>query len=377
MALKKKFISYGKNVYGKEEINAVIKTLKRTTQMSSNVNLFERKLCKFFSKKYSLMVNSGTSALILAIKIFDFPKNSEIITPGLNFGTAVSSIILNDLQPVFVDIERDTLQINPDIIEKRISKKTRALLIPNLIGNIPDWIKIKKIAKKYKLKIIEDCAESHGVEYKGKKVGSIGDVGVFSFFSNKTITCGEGGMIVTNSFKLAKKARLLKNLAYGIKNRFMHSDIGFNYRMSNISAALGLGQLKNISSKLKEKKRIYSRYKKNLKNIKGIKIPKIKDRTSNFIMWLFNIYLEKNFPISRNELVKILEKKGIETRNAFVPINKQKVLIKKYKTYKRYNCINSNYIMNNGFYLPSGNNITNQQIDKICKIISTIALKSK
>ena len=127
MALKKKFISYGKNVYGKEEINAVIKTLKRTTQMSSNVNLFERKLCKFFSKKYSLMVNSGTSALILAIKIFDFPKNSEIITPGLNFGTAVSSIILNDLQPVFVDIERDTLQINPDIIEKRISKKTRAL----------------------------------------------------------------------------------------------------------------------------------------------------------------------------------------------------------------------------------------------------------
>ena len=157
----------------------------------------------------------------------------------------------------------------------------------------------------------------------------------------------------------------------------MHSDIGFNYRMSNISAALGLGQLKNISSKLKEKKRIYARYKKNLKNIKGIKIPEINNRTSSFIMWLFNIYLSKNFPISRNELVKILKKKGIETRNAFVPINKQKVLIKKYKTYKKYNCLNANYIMNNGFYLPSGNNITNQQIDKICKIISSIALKDK
>ena len=144
--------------------------------------------------------------------------------------------------------------MNVKEIEKRITRKTKAIMAVHLFGQSVDMDPILKIAKKYKLKIIEDCAESHGVEYKGKKVGSIGDVGVFSFFSNKTITCGEGGMVVTNSLKLAKKAKILKNLAYGTKDRFMHSDIGFNYRLSNISAALGLGQLKNIRTKLKEKR---------------------------------------------------------------------------------------------------------------------------
>jgi len=271
--------------------------------------------------------------------------------------------------PIPIDIEKETWQMDVRKIEEKINEKTKAIMVVHLFGQPVDMDPVLKISKKYGLKIIEDCAEAHGVEYKGKKVGSIGDVGAFSFFANKTITCGEGGMIVTNSKELAEKARSLKNLSYGEINKFMHTDIGFNYRMPNISAALGLGQFSQINKIFSEKKRIYNRYKKNLDNVKGIKIPKIKEWTTRYVMWVFNIYLDSNFPLTRNQLVEVLEKNNIETRNAFVPINKQKILVKKYGLFKEEDCPNANCIMENGFYLPSGNNIKNEEIDFICNSI--------
>jgi perosamine synthetase len=232
---------------------------------------------------------------------------------------------------------------------------------------------VVKIAKKYNLKIIEDCAESPGVEYKNKKVGSIGHVSAFSFYANKTITSGEGGMLVTNSKKLAIKAKSLKNLGYGRVNKFLHEYIGFNYRLPNLSAAIGLGQLENIKNILIKKKKIYQRYTSNLKDVKGINIPKIENWCTKYIMWVYNIYLDKTFPINRDILVKKLASWGIETRNSFVPINQQKVFLKKNRALKRKDCLNANFIMKNGFYLPSGNNIKNQDIDFICNKIKEIS----
>ena len=271
--------------------------------------------------------------------------------------------------PIPVDIEKETWQMDVNKIEEKINEKTKAIMVVHLFGHPVDMDPVLKISEKHNLKIIEDCAEAHGVEYKGKKVGSIGDIGAFSFFANKTITCGEGGMVVTNSKELAEKAKNLKNLSYGKVNKFIHDNIGFNYRLPNISAALGLGQFANIEKIFSEKKRIYSRYKKNLENVKGIKIPLVKDWATRYIMWVFNIYLDDNFPITRDELVKKLKEKNIETRNAFVPINKQPLLIKKYGLFKESDCPNANYIMNNGFYLPSGNTITNEEIDFVCSEI--------
>ena len=210
------------------------------------------------------------------------------------------------------------------------------------------------------------CSKKTGRYNKGKKVGSIGDIGAFSFYANKNITSGEGGMIVTNTARLAEKARSLKNLGYGKINKFMHENIGFNYRLPNISAAIGLAQLEKIEKIIDEKKRIYERYTRNLQNIKGINIPKIEKWVTRYIMWVYNIYLDKNFPISRDDLVRKLQEKGIETRNAFVPINKQIVLIEKYGLFQENECPNANFIMQNGFYLPSGNNLTNEDIDYIC-----------
>ena len=164
--------------------------------------------------------------------------------------------------PIPVDIEKETWQMDVKKVEEKINDKTKAIMVVHLFGHPVDMDPIIKISKKYNLKIIEDCAEAHGVEYKGRKVGSIGDVGAFSFFANKTITCGEGGMVVTNSKELAEKAKSLKNLAYGKVDKFVHEDIGFNYRLPNISAAIGLGQFNQIDKIFSEKKRIYERYKK-------------------------------------------------------------------------------------------------------------------
>ena len=335
----------------------------------SYVKKFEKVFSNFVNCKYGITTTSGTTALHLACKTLGIKKEDQVLVSSSTNMACAFSVDYCGAIPIPIDIERETWQMDVTKIEEKINEKTKAIMVVHLFGHPVDMDSVLKISKTHKLKIIEDCAEAHGVEYKGKKVGSIGDIGAFSFFSNKTITCGEGGMVVTNSKELAEKARSLKNLSFGEVNKFMHTDIGFNYRMPNISAALGLGQFAQINKIFSEKKRIYNRYKKNLNNVKGVRIPLIKEWATRYIMWVFNIYLDNNFPLTRDQLVKQLEKKNIETRNAFVPINKQKILIKKYGLFKEEDCPNANYIMDNGFYLPSGNNIKNEEIDFVCNKI--------
>ena len=205
-------ISYGKNVYNFEEINAVLKTLKNSTQMGTSVSKFESRIAKLFNKKFGLMVNSGSSALILALKVLNLKKDSEVIIPCLNFGTAISSIVLNNLKPVFVDCKVDTLQIDISKIENKINKKTKVLLIPNLIGNIPDWEKIKKIANKYKLFVIEDSADTLGATIKSKPTGKYSDISITSFYGSHIISCaGNGGMFLTNNKKFLDQAKVIRS----------------------------------------------------------------------------------------------------------------------------------------------------------------------
>ena len=196
-------IPYGLNVYNNEEINAVLKTLKNSTQMGKAVNLFENKISKLFSKKYGLMVNSGSSALLLALKAVNFKKGSEIIIPCLNFGTAISSITLSNLVPIFVDCEIDTLQIDIDKIEKKITKKTKAILPVHFAGKSCNMPQIKKIANNYNLEIIEDCAHALGTKHNKTHVGNFGKTGCFSFYPTKNLTTFEGGMVITNSKQTA------------------------------------------------------------------------------------------------------------------------------------------------------------------------------
>ena len=395
-------ISYGKNVYDNLEIQSVVNTLKVSTQMGKNVLNFEKKIGNIFSKKYALMVNSGSSALILALNVLNFKKDSEIITPCLNFGTAVSSILISGYRPVFVDINIDTLQINTNLIEKKITKKTKALLIPNLIGNIPDWQKIKTIAKKYNLKIIEDSADTLGSKIKKKSTGTYSDISITSFYGSHIISCaGNGGMFLTNNRDYYKKANVLRswgrmssiiknseniNERLGIKlkgieydRKFVFSEIGYNFEPSEISASFGLIQLKKFKGFNKIRNRNFNLHFNFFTNYKEFFIqPKIKKNIStNFLA--YPLILKENNIFSRKQLQIYLEKNKIQTR----PIFSGNILRHpafenlNFAQNKRESFKSSDYIMRNGLLIGCHQGLTERHMNYIHKIVNKFIKKKR
>ena len=402
MALKANFISYGKNVYGKEEINAVLDTLKKTTQMSKNVEIFEKKISSFFSKRYSLMVNSGTSALILALKVLKLPKNSEVITPALNFGTAVSAIILNDLKPIFVDVEIETLQIDVKLLEKKITNKTKALLIPNLIGNIPNWVEIKKIAKKHKLKIIEDSADTLGARIGSKTTGSYSDISITSFYGSHVISCaGNGGIFLTNDKKMYLNAKCVRSWGrastlmkdpenirkrlniklkgFDYDRKFVFQDIGYNFEPSEIGAAFGLQQLVKFKkfSELRNKYfEMHSNFFKTLDSF--FIIPKIlKNIKTNFLA--YPIIIKENKSFNKRDLQIFLEDNNVQTRPIFSgnilrhPAFSNQISKKnRLSDFKK-----ADYIMKNGILIGCHQGLTQKNIKTIHNLILKFISKNK
>ena len=387
-------ISYGKNVYDKSEINAVLKTLNHSTQMGISVKKFENKISSFFNKKYGLMVNSGSSALILALKVLNLPKNSEVIAPCLNFGTAISDIILSDLKPILVDCEKETLQIDINKIEKKISKKTKALLIPNLIGNIPDWSKIKKISKKYNLKVIEDSADTLGATIGNKSTGNFSDISITSFYGSHVISCaGNGGMLLTNNKNLYEKAKvnrswgrmstLIKdseniNKRLGIKlkgfdydRKFVFSEIGFNFEPSEIGASFGLEQLKKFKYFEKIRNRNFKLHYDFFNKLnKYFIVPKIQNNVStNFLA--YPIILKQNPNFSTKKLQIFLENNKIQTRPifsgnilrhpAFTSLISSRNKLSEFKE--------SDYIMKNGLLIGCHQGLSEKNVSYIHKII--------
>jgi len=397
----KKFISYGKNVYNNAEITAVTKTLKNTTQMGKSVSKFEKKIAFMFGKKYGLMVNSGSSALILAFKSLNLKKESEVITPCLNFGTAISSIMLNNLVPVLVDIDIRTLQINPELIEKKITKKTKAILIPNLIGNIPDWKKIKQIAKKNNLFIIEDSADTLGAKIENKPTGTFSDISITSFYGSHVISCaGNGGMLVTNNKSIYMKSKILRSWgrlstllkdSENIKDRlkiklkgfdydrkFVFSEIGFNFEPSEIGASFGLVQLnkfKKFSSLRNKNFRSHLNFFKKINNI--FITPNVsKNVYTNFLA--YPVIIKPNKFFIRKELQIFLENNKIQTRPifsgnilrhpAFTEIISKKNRLNEFK--------NADYIMKNGILIGCHQGLKEKDLSYIHYIILKF-LKSK
>ena len=387
-------ISYGKNVYGKEEIAAVNKTLKKSTQMGKSVKEFENKIAKNFSKKYGVMVNSGSSALTLAMKVLNIKKGDEIITPCLNFGTAVSSIVLAQATPIFVDVEVDTLQIDVSKIEEKITKKTKAILIPNLIGNIPDWKKIYELSKKKNLKIIEDSADTLGAKINNKPTGIFSDISITSFYGSHVISCaGNGGMFLTNNNKYSKRARVLRSWgrmstllsdSENIKKRlniklkgvefdkkFVFSEVGYNFEPSEIGASFGLVQLKRFSRFAKKRNLNFNIHKKFFSKYNNYFItPKVgKNVKTNFLA--YPIIIKKNKKFDRKSMQMFLERNNIQTR----PIFSGNIL--RHPAFKNLissrnrlnNFYNSDYVMKNGILIGCHQGLSNNNIIYIHKII--------
>jgi len=393
-------ISYGKNVYNKEEISAVVRQLNKTTQMGKSVKSFEKKIAKHFSKKFGLMVNSGSSALTLAMNVLDLKKKDEVITPALNFGTAISSVVLSGATPIFVDVNVDTLQVDVKKIEEKISKNTKALLIPNLIGNIPNWIEIKRIAKRYKLKIIEDSADTLGAKINHVSTGKYSDISITSFYGSHIISCaGNGGMFLTNNKKFYEKAKILRSwgrmsslltdseninkrlnvrlMGLSYDQKFVFSEPGYNFEPSEIGAAFGNIQLQKFEkfSILRNKNfNLHYNFFKNYPNL--FILPKIlKKIKTNFLAYPIIIKENKNF--NKKDLQIFLENKKIQTRPIFSgnalrhPAFKNLISkINKVNSFK-----NSDYIMKNGILIGCHHGLTSREINFIHAQIKNFLIK--
>ena len=360
---------------GVKELEYVTKCIK-TNWISSKgryIEEFENRFSKYCGCKYGISTTNGSTALHLALVASNIGSGDEVIVPTFTIASTVFAVIYCGGKPVFVDSEPDTWNINPEKIEEKITKRTKAIMPVHIYGHPCDMSKIMKIARKYSLCIIEDAAEAHGAEYKGKKVGGIGQIGCFSFYGNKIITCGEGGMVVTNNKKIADRCRRLKNLSFLKSKRFWHLELGFNYRMTNLQAALGFAQFEKIEDLIERRRRNAALYSKLLSNISGLTLPVEKQEVRN-VYWMYSLLVEKEFGITREALMKKLHEKGIDTRTFFIPMHQQPILKKMGITSKsRYPIAEK--IGKCGLYLPSGSGLKRNEIEFICAAIKKIRKK--
>ncbi len=358
--------------YEKKNILSCLKTNWISSE-GKFVKEFEEKFSKFNLRKYGVAVSSGTAALEVALKSLNLKKGSEVIIPAFSIISSALCVVKCNLKPVLIDCDLSTWNVEPETVIRKITKKTSAIILTHIYGLPVNLDKILKIAKQKNIKIIEDAAEVIGLKYKNKICGSFGDLSTFSFYANKHITTGEGGMIVTNNKDLYLKCKSLRNLSFSSSyfDRYNHDDIGWNYRMTNMQAALGCGQLKNIKKIIKRKREIGNLYYNNLKRNNKIILQQNKNNYSNNIYWVFGILLKKNCKIKRDNLMKKLLKNKIDTRPFFLSMNKQKIF-KKMKLFKKNKMANSEYLSKNGFYVPSGLALKNAEIKYICNLINKI-----
>lgn len=333
---------------------------------------FEHSFAKFCTSKYAALVNSGTTALHLAVAALGIGKGDEVLVATFTNMATFFAVLYEGAVPVPIDVEPDTLNIDVTKIEEKITARTKAIIVVHLYGHPVDMDPVMAIAKKHNLYVIEDAAEAHGATYKGRVVGSIGHIGCFSFYSNKIITTGEGGAVTSDNKELIERIKLIKNLAFGDKEKFMHKALGFKYQMTNLQAAVGAGQMKHVKDILKRKRDIGAYYMKNLKGIAGIQLPVEKPYAKN-VYWMFNLILTGPLEGKRELFMSELKKRGVETREDFVPYNEQKIFIERGLT-KPSDCPVASRIAPNGFYIPSGTLISKKELAYVVKMIKEVAL---
>ncbi len=330
------------------------------------VQRFEKQFSEFLGGQHALAVSSGTAALHLALKALDIGPGDEVIVPDFTFAATANVVLHCGATPVLADVDRTTWNIDPGAVERCISERTRAIIPVHLYGHPCDMDRINKIARRNGLKVIEDCAEAQGARYRGKPVGTLGDVGCFSFFSNKVITTGEGGMVTTADAGTADRLRLLRDHGMRRGRRYWHEIAGFNYRMTNLQAAVGVAQMERVDRFIERRKKIGERYIDRLENVAGLVMPP-RQAWGETIYWIFSMLVDPEVAgISRDQLTDELESRGIETRPFFIPLHLQPP----YKDAGEFAV--STELSSSGISLPSGNEISDAEIDRVCDTIHTI-----
>jgi perosamine synthetase len=337
------------------------------------IDKFEKKFASILKLKHSVAVSNGTTALHLALKSLGINKNHEVLVPDFTFAATINSVIYCQAKPVLVDIEDKHLGISFEKIKKYITKKTKAIIAVHLYGSVvKDINKIANFCKKNKIYLIEDCAEAIGSYYNNIHVGNFGDAATFSFYGNKTITTGEGGMLCFKKKKFAEKARLYRDHGMSKTKKYWHEIVGYNYRLTNLQAAVGLGQLEKYKEIIKKKlvaANIYDFYLKDNKNLKLIKLNK-NYRNS---YWVYIIEIIKGAPIIRDKIISFLEKNGIEVRRSFYPLHS----MQPYKNFfKKKDFTISIQKSGNCICLPCWPGLRKEQIQRISKTINKFFVKT-
>ena len=328
------------------------------------VKEFEEKMSATVGRKYGIAVSNGTAALEIAVQALGIGKGDEVIMPTFTIISCAMAVTKVGAIPVFVDSNLYDWNMNVDDIEKKITKKTKAIMIVHIYG-LPVCVdKILELAKKYSLKVIEDAAEMHGQTYNGKQCGSFGDISTFSFYPNKHITTGEGGMVVTDDEALVERCKMLRNLCFRKDVRYVHDEISDNYRFTNLQAAVGLAQLERLEEFIEKKRKMGEYYTKQFQNVKGIQLPIAKTDYAENIYWVYGIVLDKSIDVDNRQMQKLLVQEGIGTRTFFWCMHEQPVY-RNMGLFQDEHYANAEYLARKGFYIPSGLALTKEQMDQV------------
>lgn len=389
MSKKHLQVPYGKAVYGEKEIEAVVQVLRTSTQMGAHVRKMEQQTAELFAKRCGVMVNSGSSANYLAVEIADLPKGSEVITPVLTFSTTVAPLVKNGLIPVFVDVEPSTFNVDAEQVEQMITKNTTALMIPNLLGNLPDWKRLRELADKYNLFVIEDSADTLGALFEGRPAGRYSDISTTSFYGSHIINCaGNGGMLCVNQERLANRAKLLRSWgrssslfveSEAIEHRFnVHVDdieydakfvfeaIGYNLEPSEIGAAFGLVQLESLERNIDVREKTFREHTDFFRKYEEwLILPQQRPKTRTG--WLaFPLIVREDAPFTRREVQIFLEKRGIQTRTVFTGnILRQPGFAKIDCRRNSQGYPNADRVMKGGFLVGCHHGLTEEMVEHI------------
>lgn len=362
---KKSFIPVAEPVLDGKELEYLSDCIRSgwISSIGSYVTDFEQGFAQYIGCEYGVAVHTGTAALHLALAALDIGPSDEVIIPDLTFAATANAVLYTGAKPILVDVEEDTWNIDPRQLENAINENTKAVIAVHLYGHPCNMGPILDICDRYGIILVEDAAEAHGAEYRGQKVGSIGKIGCFSFFANKLITTGEGGICVTDDPDLRRRIEQLRDHGMNPTKRYWHDVVGYNYRMTNLQAAVGVAQLERIDWFVERKRKVADLYKSHLADIGNVVLPIEKDYAKN-IFWMFTICIKEACKVSRDELMQLLKSEGVDTRPVFYPLH----VMPPYRTEKTYPI--SEKISKAGISLPSSATLTEQDVDRICRLIA-------
>jgi perosamine synthetase len=347
-----------------QEIDRVMDCLNTgwISSQGSYIPEFEKAFTAFCQTRYGVATSNGTTALHLALLTLGIGPGDEVIVPALSFIATANVVVYTGARPVFADVDEKTWTLNPALLRSLITERTRAIIPVHLYGHPTDMEPILNLAQEYHLWVIEDAAEAHGAEYEGKKVGSLGHMGCFSFYGNKIISTGEGGMLVTDNEQWLEKARILRDHGMSKERKYWHPVVGHNFRMTNIQAAIGLGQMTKIDRLIEQKRDIAAYYSQGLINIPGIVLP-VEKNWAKSVFWLYSFLLKPEIHKKRDDLIAYFTEAGIESRPVFYSIP----TMPPYQGQGNYPMAEK--ISEYGISLPSGFKLTRSQQDHVIGLI--------